>query len=55
MEARFGIRYEEALAMAFMEARTLTEPSSPEVEAANEDDLDEIYACMERFLVECNL
>ena len=41
--------------MAFMEARTLTEPSSPEVEAANEDDLDEIYACMERFLVECNL
>lgn len=55
MEARFGIRYEEALAMAFMEARTLTEPSSPEVEAANEGDLDEIYACMERFLVECNL
>ncbi|MFR2150470.1 MAG: GNAT family N-acetyltransferase [Christensenellales bacterium] len=55
MEARFGMRYEEALAMAFMEARTLTEPSSPEVEAANEDDLDEIYACMERFLVECNL
>ena len=44
MEARFGIRYEEALAMAFMEARTLTEPSSPEVEAANEDDLDEIEA-----------
>lgn len=55
MEARFGIRYEEALAMAFMEARTLTEPSSPEVEAVNEGDLDEIYACMERFLVECNL
>ena len=55
MEARFGIRYEEALAMEFMEAKAVTEPSSPEVEAANEGDLDEIYACMERFLVECNL
>ena len=55
MEARFGIRYEEALAMEFMEAKEITEPSSPEVEAANEGDLDEIYACMERFLVECNL
>ena len=55
MEARFGVRYEEALAMEFMETKEITEPSSPEVEAADEGDLDEICACMERFLVECNL
>lgn len=55
MKARFDIQYEEALAMEFMEAREVTEPSSPEVEAAREDDLDEICACMERFLIDCNL
>ena len=55
MKARFDIQYEEALAMEFMEARKVTEPSSPEVEAAGEDDLDEICACMERFLIDCNL
>ena len=55
MEARLGVRYEEALAMEFMEARESTEPSSPEVGAADEGDLDEICACMERFLIECNL
>ena len=55
MKARFDIQYEEALAMEFMEAREVTEPSSPEVEAAGEDDLDEICACMERFLIDCNL
>ncbi len=54
MKARFDIQYEEALAMEFMEAREVTEPSSPEVEAAGEDDLDEICACMERFLIDCN-
>ena len=30
----YGRRYEEALAMDFMEARTVTEPSAPEVETA---------------------
>lgn len=55
MKARFDIQYEEALAMEFMEAREVTEPSSPEVEAAGEDDLDEICACMEHFLIDCNL
>lgn len=43
------------LAMEFMEAREVTESSSPEVEAAGEDDLDEICACMEHFLIDCNL
>lgn len=55
MKARFDIQYEEALAMEFMEAREVTESSSPEVEAAGEDDLDEICACMEHFLIDCNL
>ena len=49
MEARFGIRCEEALAMAFMEARPCTAPSPPgRLTAADEGDMDGIYACMER-------
>ena len=46
----YGRRYEEALAMDFMEARTVTEPSAPEVETAGKGDLDEIFACAQRFV-----
>ena len=35
--ASYGRCYEEALAMDFMEARRVTEPSAPEVEPARED------------------
>ena len=51
----YGRRYEEALAMDFMEARSVTEPSAPEVETAREDDLDEIYDCAQRFVADCGL
>ena len=44
----YGRCYEEALAMDFMEARSITEPSAPEVETAREDDLDEIFDCAQR-------
>lgn len=52
---RYGIRYEEALAMDFMEAAEITEPSCPEVVPAVPDDLDEICSCLQRFIVDCGL
>ena len=51
----YGRRYEEALAMDFMEARSVTEPSAPEVETAHEGDLDEIFDCAQRFVADCGL
>ena len=45
----------QALAMDFMEARRVTEPSAPEVEPAREDDLDEIFDCAQRFVADCGL
>lgn len=51
----YGRCYEEALAMDFMEARRVTEPSAPEVEPAREDDLDEIFDCAQRFVADCGL
>lgn len=51
----YGRRYEEALAMDFMEADEVTEPSCPEVEPAQEADLDEVFACMQRFIADCGL
>ena len=51
----YGRCYEEALAMDFMEARSTTEPSAPEVETAREDDLDEIFDCAQRFVSDCGL
>ena len=41
--------------MDFMEARTVTEPSAPEVETAGKGDLDEIFACAQRFVADCGL
>ena len=53
--AAYGRCYEEALAMDFMEARSVTEPSAPEVETAREEDLDEIFDCAQRFVSDCGL
>ena len=52
---QYGLIYTEALAMDFLEAREVTEPSSEEVETAGPEDLDEICACMERFIIDCGL
>ena len=51
----YGRCYEEALAMDFMEAWSITEPSAPEVETAREDDLDKIFDCAQRFVSDCGL
>ena len=52
---QYALRYEESLAMDFMEARETTEPSAPEVETAREEDLDEIFDCAQRFVSDCGL
>ena len=52
---KYGIKFEESLAMDFMEATEVTEPSSNEVEIPTEEDLDEICALIERFIADCGL
>ena len=55
LQSRFGIRYQEALAMDFMEARKVTEPSCPEVEIPTEADLEELIECKTCFVADCGL
>ncbi|MBO6010925.1 MAG: hypothetical protein J6P71_03900, partial [Oscillospiraceae bacterium] len=55
MAERYGIGFEEGLAMDFMEATESTEPSSDEVEVPTAGDLDEICALLERFIIDCGL
>lgn len=50
-----GISYKEALPMDFMEATEETEPSSAEVTAAEESDLEEVWECLKHFIVDCGL
>jgi len=51
----YNYDYIETLAMSFMEAREITEPSSNLVSHANENDTDEILELMNLFEKECNL
>ncbi|MBR6311982.1 MAG: GNAT family N-acetyltransferase [Oscillospiraceae bacterium] len=52
---KYGLKYSEGLAMDFMEATDVTEPSSDEVEVPSADDLDEICELLERFIADCGL
>ena len=52
---KFRLRYQEALAMDFMEAREITEPSCGEVCAPESDDLPEILDCLGHFILDCGL
>ena len=52
---KFGLRYREALAMDFMEAREITEPSCAEIALPMPEDLPEILDCLERFILDCGL
>lgn len=52
---KYGIEFCEALAMDFMEANEVTEPSSDEVEIPTENDLDEIVCCLSHFISDCGL
>ena len=55
MAERYGVKFEEGLAMDFMEATEITEPSSDEVEIPSAGDLDEICSLLERFIIDCGL
>ena len=55
LQSRFGIRYREALAMDFMEAREMTEPSCADVEIPTEADLEELVECKTCFVKDCGL
>lgn len=55
LREKYGAVYREGLAMDFMEADTVTEPSSPEVEPARSSDADEIFEYMKRFIADCGL
>ena len=55
LQSRFGIRYQEALAMDFMEAREVTEASCSDVEIPTEADLRELVECKTNFVADCGL
>ena len=55
LQSRFGIRYQEALAMDFMEAREVTAPSCQEVEIPTQADLEELVECKTCFVKDCGL
>ncbi len=60
---KYGTKYEEALAMDFMEATEITEDdydgvisaTEAEVTSATEAEVDEIFECLQRFVIDCNL
>lgn len=52
---KYGIQYAESLAMDFMEAREMTEPSCTEVTLPTMDDLDELMECLTNFDIDCGL
>lgn len=55
MKNDYNIEYSEALAMDFMEVREKTEPTSMEVIIGQEADIDEIFECVQKFVVDCGL
>ena len=55
LQRRFGIRYQEALAMDFMEAREVTEAFCADVEIPTEADLQELVECKTCFVADCGL
>lgn len=55
LQKDFGLRYAEALAMDFMEAREITAPSCQEVEIPTQADLEELVECKTHFVADCGL
>lgn len=43
------------IGLDFMEATVITEPTSPEIEHATLDDVDELEECLKDFYIECRL
>ena len=55
LREKYSGEYFEGLAMDFMEATEVTEPSSDGIEIPTGSDLDEICALLERFIADCGL
>lgn len=55
LNGRYDYHFSECLAMDFMEAVEITEPSDKEVVHAVKEDIDDIYECMLNFVIDCNL
>ena len=55
MKVKYGVSFDETLAMDFMEALEVTEPSSPDVVVATPEDLDELVECDRQFIKDCGL
>ncbi len=53
--ADYGKNYYEALAMDYMQATEVTEPSCSEVSVPTQDDIDEIFECLQCFVKDCGL
>ena len=51
----FNQNFHLQLGMDFMEAIEITEPSSPLVDRATLDDVDELYECLINFVKDCGL
>ncbi|MCT1796797.1 hypothetical protein [Helcococcus kunzii] len=51
----YDFQYYKALEMDFMEARKITESSSDEVEKAKDTDVDEIFECMKKFIIDVGI
>lgn len=55
LNQRYGQNWHETLSMDFMEARTVTEPSSPDVQIPTDTDVDELAALTACFIADCGL
>jgi len=55
IKKEFGFNMIEEIAMDFMVAKEITEPSSTDVVEATVDDVDEIYECTLQFVKDCGL
>lgn len=55
MKDQYGIDYYEALAMDFMEAGQITEPSCGEIEVPVPEDVPELIECTKCFIQDCGL
>ena len=50
-----GQEYKLGIGMDFMEAKEITEPTSPEVGIPTAEDVDELYECLVNFIKDCGL
>lgn len=55
LKEKYGLKYNNSLKMDFMEAEIITEKSYSSIEYAKDEDIDEIYSCMQNFIIDVGL